>query len=325
MGNGSVRIPSKTPVASSSTRLPSVLQFPLVVLLSFSASYILLSGASAFTKLGLASVSRRIEDGWWRILAFPLWRIVELAVGWFGGYDDYDMASLTLQTRLPYYYLLTTFYGIPLSTTSIYLFLDTLSATLPFYLMRRRLPVHAPTAKTGSISNNSVIMDWGIFAMTSSLSATLYSLVVYFSFATWIPVHMVTFFDNILSVEAAHTAQVPTLFLTFVPLGWAANTFLFAPATAAQLTLNDIRGTAFNPADTTLLSTIRYNVWGWSKGTKVVLKRTATLAALVGLSTWIRVWKTLEGTESVGAAGWAGVWVLASTLNGLVLRWVGNV
>jgi hypothetical protein len=234
------------------------------------------------------------------------------------------MASLTLQTRLPYFYLLTTFYAVTLRTCGISLALDVLSAALPFYLLRRRLPVHALHSRT-TVNNQVVVTNWQIFALTTALGAVVYSVVVYASFITWLPVHLVTYFDNIRSLEAAHSAQLPALVLTFVPLGWAASTFLFAPSTAAQMTLADARAASFNPETASLGKTIEHNVWGWNKGTKVAISRVAVLASMIGLSTSIRVWGTIEGSEGVGAAGWASVWVVASVINGAVLRWVGNV
>jgi hypothetical protein len=82
LGNGVLTQP-KPAVAS---KLPTTLQFPLVVLLSFSTSVVLFSAASAFTGLELATVSSRIENTW-EVLAFPAWRIFELAVGWFMRFD----------------------------------------------------------------------------------------------------------------------------------------------------------------------------------------------------------------------------------------------
>jgi hypothetical protein len=81
-GNGAVVLP-KQPAASG---LPTALQFPLVILLSFSTSYFLCSAASAFTGLELSTVSARVEDPI-VILAFPAWRIFELAVGWYMRFD----------------------------------------------------------------------------------------------------------------------------------------------------------------------------------------------------------------------------------------------
>jgi hypothetical protein len=233
------------------------------------------------------------------------------------------VAALILQSRLPYFYLLTSFYGISSLTSSVYLLVDVLSAALPFYLLRRRLPSH--TTKAIAQPNQNIIRDWVIFLLTTVFSASIYSFFVFASFKTWLPVHIVTYFDNIQSVEAAHNAQLPTMLLTFFPLGWAARTFLFSPSTAARMNLGDMLATSFNPHTATLSDTVRYNFWGWSKGTKVTIKRSVILVAMVGLSTWLRVWKTVEGSESVGAAGWAGLWALASLVNGAAMRWVGNV
>jgi hypothetical protein len=236
---------------------------------------------------------------------------------------DYDMAALTLQTQLPYYFLLTSFHGISLSTTSIYLLLDVFCASLPFFMMRRRLPAHSNANM--ALPNHNIVLSWGIFLLTTIFSASIYSLFIYASFKTWLPVHMVTYFDNITSLHAAHDTQLLTLGLTFLPLGWAARTFLFSPSTVARMGLSDMVATAFNPHTATLSDTFKHNFWGWSKGTKVVIKRSVTLAVLVGVTTWLRVWKTVDGSEGLGAAGWAGLWSLASLVNGAALRWVGNV
>jgi hypothetical protein len=236
---------------------------------------------------------------------------------------DYDVAALTIQTRLPYFYLLTSFYGISALTSGIYLFLDVLSAALPFYLLRRRLPSH--TAKGVSVPNQSILRDSIIFLYTTIFSALIYSTLIYTSFKTWLPVHIVTYFDNVKSLSAAHEAQFPLLLLTFFPLGWAARTFLFSPSTAARANLGDMVATSFNPHTATLSDTVKHNFWNFNKGTKVVIKRSLILSAMVGLTTWLRVWKTVEGSEGLGAAGWAGLWAVASLVNGAALRWVGNV
>lgn len=236
--------------------------------------------------------------------------------------SDYDMASLTLQTRLPYYSLLTSFYGITATTSTVCLGLDVLSAAFPFFILRRRALAHSPVA---GINNSSVVSNWTILVLTSTLAASVYASIVYASCMTWLPVHLVTHFDGLRSVDMAHGARIMSLLLTFLPAGWAARTFLFSPSTTASMGLSEIKATAFNPETDTLSATIKHNVWGFSKGTKIVIKRTAILATLVGLTTWIRVWGTVAGSDGVGAAGWAGIWVVASLINGVVLRWAGDV
>ena len=126
-------------------------------------------------------------------------------------------------------------------------------------------------------------------------------------------------------MDVAHNSQLPVLALTFFPLGWTAKILLFAPATGAQTHMGDIRTESFNPATASLGDHLNFNLWGWSKGTKVMLKRTAVLSIGIFLATWIKTWKTLEGSELLGSAGWAAMWAATTLLNGALLRWVGDV
>ena len=65
-------------------------------------------------------------------------------------------------------------------------------------------------------------------------------------------------------------------------------------------------------------------MWGWSKQTKALLTQTAVLAVMVAANTAVRV-SALEGTDVVGAVGYAGVWVLAGLLSAVMFGWVGDV
>ena len=65
-------------------------------------------------------------------------------------------------------------------------------------------------------------------------------------------------------------------------------------------------------------------MWGWSKQTKALLTQTAVLAVMVAANTAVRV-SALEGTDVVGAVGYAGVWVLAGFLSAVMFGWVGDV
>ena len=108
-------------------------------------------------------------------------------------------------------------------------------------------------------------------------------------------------------------------------MGYAAREFLFSPATGAKKDLGDIRNEAFNPETATLSETVRYNAWGFSKRTRTMIKRTATLVTVTALNTWLQTYVTIEGSESYGAAGWSGVWALAAALAGTVFWWVADV
>jgi hypothetical protein len=236
------------------------------------------------------------------------------------------MASLALQTRLPYYFLLTTFYSISLRTSALALLYEVLSAAAPFTLLRNRIPAHAPSSTPrGAVANSTIIRDITLNILVTLFAATVYGVILYVSYNSWLLTYLVTNFEGVRTFDVAHNSQLPVLVLTFFPLGWTAKILLFAPATGATPSLGEIKAEAFNPAVAGLAEHFKFNVWGWSKGTKVIMKRTVVLAVSVFLATWVKTWKTLDGSEVLGSAGWAALWALASLLNGALLRWVGDV
>jgi len=232
---------------------------------------------------------------------------------------------LTLLSHLPPLYLLTTFYSIRPSTVVTSLAIDLATTYIPFRLLRPLSATHNLHAPKRSVANRSIINDLPVRALTTLLAAGIYGVAMYSSFYTWLPVHLVLHFDGLRDISAAHTAALPFLIASFLPVGYAAREFLFTPATGARLDLGDIRARAFNPATATLGETIRYNLWGYSKRTRVLIKRTATLIAVSGFNTWLQTYVTVEGAEGYGAAGWSAIWATAAALTGLVYLWVGDV
>jgi len=87
LANGATSVPVATsePILPTS-KLPAELRFPLVLALNLSLSALLYSFASEFTAGDLSSVSRSINT-WWEIGTLVAFRVVELAVGWWGEYD----------------------------------------------------------------------------------------------------------------------------------------------------------------------------------------------------------------------------------------------
>jgi hypothetical protein len=222
-------------------------------------------------------------------------------------------------------YLLTTFYDIRPTTLLTSLAIDMAATYIPFRLFRPVLPVHATEAPKGAVSNRSIINDVEVGLYNSLLAAGIYGLVVYSSFGTWLPVYLVTHFDGLRDISAAHEANLAILMFSFIPVGVAARSFLFTPATGAARNLHDIRAKAFNPETATLWETVQYNLWGYSKRTRIMIKRTATLATVCFLNTWLQLAVTIEGTDSLGSAGWASAWATAALLTGSIFWWVGHV
>ncbi|KIW06279.1 uncharacterized protein PV09_02750 [Verruconis gallopava] len=311
--------------SKATTKIQAPVQLLLVTLISFSTSYILFQSlVYPLTRGELSSVSKHSNDET-DYLIFPALRVAELAIGWLAGFDDYDMASLAFQTRLPYYFLITTFYSISQQTCLVALLADVVSAALPFTLLRSRIPAHSSKAPRGSLANRSIVQNFTLSILVTLFAASVYGVILYVSYNSWLPVYLAANFDGVRTFEVAHNSQLPALVITFFPLGWTAKILLFAPSTGAQPSPGDVKIEAFDPETASLTEHLSFNVWGWKSGTKVMIKRTIVLAASVFFATWIKTWKTLEGSDKLGSAGWAALWALASVLNGALLRWVGDV
>lgn len=203
--------------------------------------------------------------------------------------------------------------------------IDALAAYIPFSLLRDVSATHRSRAPKDAVSNQSVINDLSVRIYTSLLAAGIYSVVVFGSFGSWLPVHLIIHFDGIRDISAAHSAALPFLILSFFPLGVAAREFLFTTATGAKPDAHDGKVASFNPETATLGETVWYNIWGHSKRTRTLIQRTVTLVAVTGFHTWLQTFVAIEGAESYGAAGWSGIWAVAATATGMAYWWVGDV
>jgi len=163
-------------------------------------------------------------------------------------------------------------------------------------------------------------------AYTSLLATSLYALAIYTAYSTYLPVHLITSFDALSSLELAHDPQLLLkLLISFLPLGFAAKTFLFTPSTGARPDVSDARVKAFDPETSGLGETVWYNVWGYDKRTRECLTRTVTLAAMTLANTWLQTYFSIEGAESWGALGYALAWTAAASNAGLALWWVADI
>ena len=108
-------------------------------------------------------------------------------------------------------------------------------------------------------------------------------------------------------------------------LGLAAKSFIFTPAVAAEPSLADAKKAAFNPATASLGEHLVYNLWGYGKKSKVVIKRTAALMLVTGVNTFVQAFFTIEGVEVTGAVGYSSVWLVASGMTGAALGAVSSV
>ncbi|TGO32828.1 hypothetical protein BHYA_0286g00090 [Botrytis hyacinthi] len=302
------------------SKVPDLLRFPLVVVLSLMGSGLAYSLRANYVEAEeLGSVSRRYQ-GWEEAAGLVAWRTAELALGWFGNYDGYDFAAMTLLSRGPPLYLLNAFYEVSVKTVVSSLLIDTLTTYIPFRLLRPLSPAHADAP---SVPNRDITSDIPVQIITTLLAASIYSVTLYGAYMSYMPVYLATYFEGIPSIAAAHTATPTSLLPVMLLLGLATRSFIFTPVTATKP--SDSVPPPFNPETATLEETILYNLWGFSNKTRIIIKRTATLMMITGVNTFLQTYVTVEGVEALGAVAYSGIWVVAAGICGGVLGFVGAV
>ncbi len=201
------------------------------------------------------------------------------------------------------------------------LLIDILAAYIPFRLLRPLSPSHsASTYNQASVPNTEIVKSHSIAAYTSILAASIYSLALYIAYNSFLPVYLVTYFSDIPTIEAAHSSTPITLFPLNLVLGVFATLFIFKPAVIIEA-----QSVSFNPETATLAETFWYNIWGYNKRSKVVIKRTVALMLLTGGNTFIRSFMGIKGVEVIGAISYSAVWVAAAGVTGVALGVVGAV
>jgi len=235
--------------------------------------------------------------------------------------------GIDLAIPWPFCKLLGTFYKLQLATVISSLLIDCLTTYIPFRLLRPLSLAHTASKISPSVEvpNREIVTDFSIQTITTLLAASIYSVTLYGAYQTFLPVYLVTYFSNIPTVAAAHSASHISLFPLTLLFGLASKSFIFTPAAAARSSLADAKATSFNPASATLSETIWYNIWGFSARTKILIKRTLALMLVGGVNTFIQTFVTIKGVEIIGAAAYSGVWVVAAGFTGVTLGFVGAV
>jgi hypothetical protein len=218
-------------------------------------------------------------------------------------------------------YLLGTFYNIRTTTVLSSLLIDSIATYVPFRLLRPLSPAHAASSRHGTVPNRDIVTDYQIQTITTLLAAAIYSVTLYAAYASYLPMYLVTYYYGIPSIAAAHAATPISLLPMTLAFGLAAKSFIFTPAAAVSST----KVAPLDAESASLSETFWYNVWGYSKRSKVVISRTAALMLISGINTFVQTWVTLEGVEATGAAAYSGIWVLASGITGLALGVVSAV
>lgn len=77
---------TSAPRTYAASRIPSVIRFPLLVILSFALATTLHTLAAGVHGLSLATASRSLQEPW-QIGTLLGWKVLELLVAWVAGYD----------------------------------------------------------------------------------------------------------------------------------------------------------------------------------------------------------------------------------------------
>lgn len=237
------------------------------------------------------------------------------------------MTELTLLTHAPIYFLLLNFYGVEPSAVAITFAIEIISKTVPFVLFRGVNSVHALSSPRGAeVANRDVLEDRLTTLYTSVGAAAIYTVVLSLSFNTWLPVHLVTYFDGISDIRLVHSGPegLPAVFLSLIPAGYAAHDLLFVSSAgwSGKPDLNRQRAT-----EGEYLITSLYNrTWGkLSPKGRILGSRSLILATMTLLNSMIAGTGSIKGVELVGSIGWGALWAGASLIVGSLFAWIEAV
>lgn len=236
-------------------------------------------------------------------------------------------------THLPTYMLLSSFYEIRNSTVLTAFAITLVSTAIPFALLRRPTSVHDLShAPSAAVANRSILQDRPTAVYTTLAATSIYAVVLYVSYATWLPQRLVTHFENIPTIAVAHAgpAGLPVLFLSLIPAGWATRDFLFVSSTGSSSTsqraLSSAASASSGDEGEYLITTLRRRTWArLSRKTQVLVFRTAILAASVVLNTVIQLAGTVRGVDWEGATAWGAIWAVATCVAGMTFGWIEAV
>ncbi|KAJ6004944.1 hypothetical protein N7540_012743 [Penicillium herquei] len=316
------------PVVPHLARIPTPARFLLVVLSSLALSSVLFTLTSGLTVGDLGLVSKHLEE-WWEVAGLMSWRAVEVGLVWILGFDSWDVLSFLYLTHLPTYSLLTFFYNVRPTSALISYTITVSSIVIPFFFLRSPASVHnLSRAPSGTVANRSILQDRPTTIYTTLAATSIFTVVLYASYASWLPTTLVVHFDSIPDITAAHAgpAGLPVLFLTLIPAGYAVRDFLFVSSTGH---VTGPTAEESHPLDHDsqyiVISVYCRTVGQLSAKTRILASRTLILAAGVLLNTVVQVAGTIREVSLEGASLWGAVWAVATLAVGGMFGWIEAV
>lgn len=248
--------------------------------------------------------------------------MVAMPLGW-------DVASFLFLTHLPTYTLLSFFYNVrPTSVLASYS-ITILSTVIPFAVLRRPASVHDLShAPSGTVANRAILQDRPTTIYTTLAATSIFSVIMYASYASWLPAKLVVHFEGIPDISAAHAgpAGLPTLFLTLIPAGIAARDFLFVSSTGHTEEISkEVDQSVSREGEYLVTAVYRKTLGQLSTKSKILLLRTILLATGVLVNTTVQVAGTVRSVSIEGASIWGLVWAGATVAVGATFGWIEAV
>ncbi|KAF1972017.1 hypothetical protein BU23DRAFT_469597 [Bimuria novae-zelandiae CBS 107.79] len=321
--------PTVVPRTSRRARLPAFVRLPMLIILNIGLQSALWTGALNFLDPELGAVSKvplpaGAEEGFEQ-LSEPIARLATkvalISVAWQLRYDFFDIGALTAVINIPFAFLLTTYFNVSHLYAFVHVAIEVVAIAVPTFLLRPIADVNNPAVR---IRNRYLLDSFQVWASNTALAVGVYATVIYAALQTnWLTLFLINHFD-LPSVELAHDLYVPTLAGKLLIAGYATRAFLLNPSIGAQADTGASTPVEdFKPATATLPQTLKHNVWFFSKRTRLLIQRTVVLSVFL-LAHTVRQGTTLQGSEIIGSAGYASVWIVAANICAWWFAWTGD-
>ncbi|KAJ5887839.1 hypothetical protein N7495_007880 [Penicillium taxi] len=283
-------------------RSPSPVRFCLAVLSSLVLSSALFTFSSSLVGNHIGHVSKHLEE-WWEVAGLLAWRVAEVGLAWVLGFDGFDVASFVYLTHLPTNVLLSAFYDIRPTAVLLSSAITIISTAIPFALLRQPWPAHKMSGASPAVANRAILQDIGTTISTTLTATSIYTVILFASFATWLPTHLVLHFGTIVDISIVHegSASIRALLIPLVLAGFATRDFLFVSSAAHSAT----EKTA-------------------PKG-RILISRIVPLATGVLLTTIVQLAGTIKNVSVEGAAGLGALFALSTLVAGAAFGWIEAV
>lgn len=177
------------------------------------------------------------------------------------------------------------------------------------------------------MANRTILQDTPTTIYTILAATSIFTVVLYGSYASWLPAQLVVHFESLPDISAAHAgpAGFPALFLTLIPSGYAIRDFLFVSSTGHTENSTEEEHAVHRENEYLIVDLYR-KTWGrLSNKTRILISRTLILAFSVLLNTTVQIAGTIQDISIQGAATWGSVWAVSALAIGATFGWIEGV